>query len=237
MNLLNVFNLQVAYGRLHAVRDLSFQIDAGQVVALLGVNGAGKTSVIRAISGTVPGVSGSMEYRGFDLRRVPLRERVGYGIAMVPEGGELFRSLSVADNLKMGAYHRKDRRAIKRDMEWVFELFPPLGEKRKEPAAALSGGQAQMLAIGRALMADPRLLLLDEPSHGLAPILVDEIFRLIPLLQREKQLSILLVEQNANKALRVSSYAYVLEAGALAHEGTTSELARDSRVRELYLGG
>lgn len=235
--MLNVRELSVSYGSLRAVRDLSFQVDSGQVVALLGANGAGKTSVIGALSGAVAGVSGDLEYRGLDLRRVPARRRVGYGIATVPEGRRLFPSLSVAENLKIGAFHRSDRKGIRRDLEWVYTLFPPLAEKQRQSAAALSGGQGQMLAIGRALMADPRLLLLDEPSNGLAPNLVNEIFSLVPVLQRDRQLAILLVEQNANQALRVASYGYVLEAGALALEGTTRELAKDSRVRRLYLGG
>jgi branched-chain amino acid transport system ATP-binding protein len=158
-------------------------------------------------------------------------------MATVPEGRELFQSLTVEENLKMGAYRRGDRSAIRRDLDWVYALFPALADRRRIPAASLSGGQGQMLAVGRALMSSPQLLLLDEPSHGLAPNLVEEIFRLVERLHRERDLAILLVEQNANMALMVASYAYVLETGSLALEGPTDELVRNPRVRQLYLGG
>jgi branched-chain amino acid transport system ATP-binding protein len=220
------------------VRDLSFEVEEGRCVTLLGANGAGKTSTIRAVCGLVPAAEGShIELAGEDITRAAPERRVKLGMATVPEGRDLFRSLSVAENLRMGAYLRHDRPGVHRDLDWIYDLFPDLAEKRKGTAAILSGGQAQMLAIGRALMADPRLLLLDEPSHGLAPNLVDEVFQLIPRLQQERKLSILLVEQNAAQALRVASYGYVLETGSLALEGPTEALMKDPTVRELYLGG
>jgi len=221
---------------LHAVHDLSFDVAQGQLVTLLGANGAGKTSVIRAVSGLIA-APGTIDLDGTPLQGVGPHRRVRMGIATVPEGRELFRPLSVTENLMMGAYTRKDRADARRDLDWIFALFPALAAKRRSHAGALSGGQGQMLAIGRALMAAPRLLLMDEPSHGLAPLLVEEIFQLIPRLQQERNLSVLLVEQNAGKALTVASYGYVLETGTLALEGPTNELRHDQRVRALYVGG
>jgi branched-chain amino acid transport system ATP-binding protein len=235
--LLSVRELDVFYGRLRAVHAVSFHVERGQIVTLLGANGAGKTSVIRAMSGLVPVAGRRILYDGRWLDRTRPGRRVALGIATVPEGRDLFRSLTVAENLRMGAYLRRDQAAVHRDLEWIYEVFPALALKRTAIAATLSGGQGQMLAIGRALMADPRLLLLDEPSHGLAPNLVDEMFELISRLRRERNLSILLVEQNANQALSVADYGYVLETGALALEGPTAELIHDPRVRALYLGG
>jgi branched-chain amino acid transport system ATP-binding protein len=234
--LLTITDLDVSYGRLRAVHGLSLRIEQGQIVTLLGSNGAGKTSVIRAISGLVPVAAGGIMLDGRPLERCRPGKRVSLGVATVPEGRDLFVSLSVAENLRMGAYLRHDRAGIRRDLEWIYEIFPALALKRGAYAATLSGGQGQMLAISRALMARPRLLLLDEPSHGLAPILVDEIFQLIPRLRRERDLSILLVEQNANKALAVSDYGYVLETGELALEGPSVDLSSDPRVKPLYLG-
>ena len=230
-------DLDVSYGRLQAVRALSFDVDDGQIVALLGANGAGKTSVIRAVCGLVPVAGGSLEFGQRRLDGLRPDARVALGIATVPEGRELFRSLTVEENLRMGAYRRRGRAAITADLGWIYDLFPVLAARRRQPAGTLSGGQGQMLAIGRALMAAPRLLLLDEPSHGLAPLIVDEIFALIPRLRDERSLSILLVEQNATKALTVASYGYVLETGSLALEGPTATLLHDPRVRALYLGG
>lgn len=237
MSLLSAHNLDVHYGRLHAVRNLSFQVEEGQIVALLGANGAGKTSVIRAVCGLIRVPGNPLVLRGRSLRRVSADRRVTLGIATVPEGRELFPSLSVQENLQMGAYRRRDRAAVRYDLDWVLDLFPPLAERRRVAAATLSGGQGQMLAIGRALIANPTLLLLDEPSQGLAPNLVDEIFRLLPRLRTERSLSILLVEQNATKAFGVASYGYVLEAGELQLEGPTDKLKHDPRVQALYLGG
>ncbi|GAC1443378.1 MAG: ABC transporter ATP-binding protein [Chloroflexota bacterium] len=237
MAFLSVRNLDVFYGRLHAVRSLSFQVERGQAVTLLGANGAGKTSVIRALCGLTPVRGASVSFDGKELRGVSAAKRVALGIGTVPEGRDLFRSLTVDENLRMGAYLRRDRSAVRRDLAWLYEVFPALDEKRKATAGSLSGGQGQMLAIGRALMAEPRLLLLDEPSHGLAPNLVDEIFGFIPRLQQERGVSVLVVEQNANKALSAATYGYVLEAGVLALEGPTEKLMHDPRVKDLYLGG
>jgi branched-chain amino acid transport system ATP-binding protein len=232
-----VRDLDVHYGPLQAVRGLSFRVDEGQTVTLLGANGAGKTSVIRAICGLVPVRGRSLEYGGRTLNGLRPDERVVRGIATVPEGRDLFRSLTVEENLRMGAYRRRHRAGIAADLAWIYDLFPVLGTRRRQHAGTLSGGQGQMLAIGRALMAAPRLLLLDEPSHGLAPLVVEEIFQLIVRLHSERTLSILLVEQNASKALTAASYGYVLEAGSLALEGPTERLQHDARVRALYLGG
>jgi branched-chain amino acid transport system ATP-binding protein len=237
MSLLSAISLDVYYGHLHAVRTLSFQVERGQIVALLGPNGAGKTSVIRAVCGLIPVPGDPLAFGGRSLRRVSANHRVSLGMATVPEGRELFPSLTVEENLLMGAYRRRDRKAVRQDLAWVLELFPALAGRRKATAATLSGGQGQMLAIGRALMAQPTLLLLDEPSLGLAPNLVNEVFHLLPRLQVERSLSILLVEQNANMAFAVASYGYVLEAGEMALEGPADALKHDPRVRALYLGG
>jgi branched-chain amino acid transport system ATP-binding protein len=237
VSFLTVSELDVYYARLHAVRAVSFQVERGQLVAFLGANGAGKTSVVRALAGLVPVSCARMTLDGRRLDRLRPDQRVRLGMATVPEGRDLFRTLTVDENLRMGAYSRRDAAAIRHDLAWIYDRFPALGQKRRAHAGTLSGGQGQMLAIGRALMANPRLLLLDEPSHGLAPNLVDEIFRLIPQLQKERDLTIILVEQNANKALTVASYGYVLEAGSLELQGPTADLADDPRVKQLYLGG
>lgn len=237
MSSLTVRNLDVFYGRLQAVRDVSFSLADGQIVTLLGANGAGKTSVIRAVCGLVPARPGTIELDGRDISGKGPDRRVRLGIATVPEGRDLFRSLSVEENLRAGAFTRRDRAQITRDIAWVYGLFPALAKKRTALAGTLSGGQGQMLAISRALMANPRLLLLDEPSNGLAPNLVEDVFRTIRRLHEERGLSILLVEQNANKALTVASYGYVLENGVLSLEGPTADLVHDPRIRALYLGG
>ena len=237
MSSLSVRDLDVYYGRLHAVRSVSLEVPEGTIVTLLGANGAGKSSVLRAVAGLVDSPRGSILFGGHDLTRIRPERRVFMGVSTVPEGRELFGSLTVHENLRMGAYRRRDGPRIQRDLDWVYELFPALAKRRNTHAGTLSGGQGQMLAIGRALMANPKLLLLDEPSHGLAPNLVEEIFALIPRLCEERKRSILLVEQNANKALTVASYGYVLETGNLALEGPTADLVHDPRVRALYLGG
>jgi branched-chain amino acid transport system ATP-binding protein len=235
--ILELSDVHTYYGSIQALKGISLDVREGEIVTLLGANGAGKTSVIRAVAGLVPVAGEHILYDGQWLDHSRPGRRVGLGIATVPEGRDLFHSLTVAENLRMGAYLRRDRTAIKRDLDWIYDLFPPLAAKKNANAATLSGGQGQMLAIGRGLMADPRLLLLDEPSHGLAPNLVDEVFDLIPRLRRERNLSILLVEQAANRALAVADYGYVLETGTLALQGPTVELKHDPRVRALYLGG
>jgi branched-chain amino acid transport system ATP-binding protein len=234
--MLSVRELDVFYGRLQAVRRLSMEVQKGQIVALLGSNGAGKSSVIRALCGLTRVSGQSLQFEGRTLNRLRPEQRVALGVATVPEGHELFPSLTVRENLLMGAYKRRGREGIKRDLHWIHSLFPVLGYQGGVLAAALSGGQAQMLSIGRALMSNPRLLLLDEPSHGLAPKLADEVLRVVKQMSLERELSILLVEQNAHKALVTATYAYVMEAGELALEGPTRKLMRDPRVQQLYLG-
>lgn len=234
---LSVTGLEVSYGPLRAVRDLSFEIEEGQTVALLGANGAGKSSTIRAISGLVTPTGGEVMFEGRSLRGLRPEVRVRRGIATVPEGRELFQSLTVEENLLMGAYLRRDTVAVRRDLQWVLDLFPDLAERLQTRAGNLSGGQGQMVAIGRALMAAPRLLLLDEPSHGLAPLLVEAVFVAIRRLREERNLSLVLVEQNAGMALTAASYGYVLETGAVALHGPTWRLRTDPAVRALYLGG
>ena len=235
MNRLTVRNLNVFYGPLQAVRDLSFDVPESEIVTLVGSNGAGKTSVIRAVAGLVPVRRATVELDGKSMVSKRPEGRVRLGLATVQENRELFGSLSVDENLRMGGYHRTDLLAY--DLAFVYDLFPALASRRHLRAGALSGGQGQMLALGRALMSAPTLLLLDEPSHGLAPNLVDEMFHLIPRLVRERDLSILLVEQNAGKALKVASYGYVLETGSLSLQGSSQELSRNPRVKQLYLGG
>jgi branched-chain amino acid transport system ATP-binding protein len=235
--LLTLSKLNVHYGSLPAVHGLSLQVLAGQVVALLGANGAGKTTTLRAVMGLLPATTGAISFDGRSLAGLPPEQRVRLGLALVPEGRKLFNSLTVEENLRAGAYVRRDRRRVNEDLERIYSFFPDLRERRTLPAASLSGGQGQMLAIGRALMAAPRLLLLDEPSHGLAPRLVDQLFTLIARLNREHGMAVLLVEQNAARALELAEYGYILQHGQLALEGSSTELRRSEAVRMLYLGG
>jgi branched-chain amino acid transport system ATP-binding protein len=232
--MLSAENLCSAYGRIEVLHGISLEVRAGEIATLVGANGAGKTTLLRAISGVQPITSGTIRFEGESLNRVPSHLRVALGIAQVPEGRQLFGPLSVEDNLKLGAWSRRAAE-IEPQMSRVYALFPMLDELRKAPAGALSGGQQQMLAIGRALMAQPRLLLLDEPSMGLAPILVDRILATIETLKREG-LTILLVEQNARAALAIADRAYVLETGMITMSGTAAEIRFDKRVREAYLG-
>ena len=232
--MLSAENLCSAYGRIEVLHGISLEVRAGEIATLVGANGAGKTTLLRAISGVQPITSGTIRFEGESLNRVPSHLRVALGIAQVPEGRQLFGPLSVEDNLKLGAWSRRAAE-IEPQMSRVYALFPMLDELRKAPAGALSGGQQQMLAIGRALMAQPRLLLLDEPSMGLAPILVDRILATIETLKREG-LTILLVEQNARAALAIADRAYVLETGMITMSGTAAEIRFDTRVREAYLG-
>lgn len=237
MALLEVEDLRVAYGGVQALRGLSLEVEAGEVVALLGANGAGKSTTLRAISGLVRPAAGSIRFDGQDLTRLPAHAIVELGIAHVPEGRRVFGTLSVEENLNLGGYTRRGRRrAVAEARERVYQLFPRLKERRSQLAGTLSGGEQQMLAIGRGLMASPRLLLLDEPSLGLAPKLVREIFRNVREINRQG-VTVLLVEQNANLALRLAHRGYVLETGRLALGGAASELREDPRMREAYLGG
>ena len=232
--LLSVRDLTVTHGNIAAVRGLSFDVREGEIVALLGANGAGKSSTLQALSGVVR-YGGTIEFAGRDLRRLSPDRIVAGGLAHAPEGRGIFGNLTVAENLALGSWHRRDRRAVVQDEERVFALFPRLAERRTQPAGTLSGGEQQMLAVGRALMSRARLMLLDEPSMGLAPILVREIFRILGDINRSGT-TILLVEQNGNMALRLASRAYVMETGTLALAGTRDELLANPRVRAAYLG-
>jgi branched-chain amino acid transport system ATP-binding protein len=232
---LSVRNLKVAYGAIQAVRDISFEVGEGEIVTLIGANGAGKSSTLRAISGVAP-YTGQITYRGQDLRRVPADRIVAAGLAQVPEGRGIFGNLTVLENLKLATWQRKDKAGIRKDYERVFTIFPRLEERKKQLGGTLSGGEQQMLAVGRALMSRAQMLLLDEPSMGLAPVLVRDIFQVVSEIN-QAGVTILLVEQNANMALRTAHRGYVLETGAIALAGTGQELLGDPRVKEAYLGG
>ena len=234
--LLSVTDLHVSYGKVEAVSGVSLEMQAGHIVTVIGPNGAGKTTLLAALMGLLPS-KGESWYEAQDLRILSTEERVRRGICLVPERRELFTEMTVADNLVLGAYTRwRDREAVQRDLQEVYERFPRLSERRGQLARTLSGGERQMLALGRALMAKPRLLLLDEPSLGLAPLIVREIFRIVTGL-RELGLSILLVEQNARAALETADYGYVLETGSIVHSGPAVNLIHDPRVIASYLGG
>ena len=234
--LLSVTDLHVSYGKVEAVSGVSLEMQAGHIVTVIGPNGAGKTTLLAALMGLLPS-KGESWYDAQDLRLLSTEERVRRGICLVPERRELFTEMTVADNLVLGAYTRwRDREAVQRDLEEVYERFPRLSERCGQLARTLSGGERQMLALGRALMAKPRLLLLDEPSLGLAPLIVREIFRIVMGL-RELGVSILLVEQNARAALETADYGYVLETGSIVHSGPAVNLIHDPRVIASYLGG
>ncbi len=236
MALLEVNNLYVSYGAIRALHGVSFHVERGEVVTLIGANGAGKSTTLRALSGLQPADSGTILYDGVDITRKPASDIVAMGIVQVPEGRRIFAPLTVRENLEMGAFTRKSKAEIEASMQHVFELFPRLKERLEQTGGTLSGGEQQMLAVARALMAKPRLLLMDEPSMGLAPILVEEIFDIIREINREG-VTVLLVEQNAHMALSVANRGYVLETGAVELEGPARELAENPRVREAYLGG
>jgi branched-chain amino acid transport system ATP-binding protein len=234
--LLSVTDLHVSYGKVEAVTGVSLEMQAGHIVTVIGPNGAGKTTLLAALMGLLPS-KGESWYEAQDLRILSTEERVRRGICLVPERRELFTEMTVADNLVLGAYTRwRDREAVRRDLQEVYGRFPRLSERRGQLAGTLSGGERQMLALGRALMAKPRLLLLDEPSLGLAPLIVREIFRIVTGL-RELGVSILLVEQNARAALETADYGYVLETGSIVHSGPAVSLMHDPRVIASYLGG
>ena len=234
--LLSVSELHVSYGKVEAVSGVSLAMQTGQIVTVIGPNGAGKTTLLAALMGLLPS-TGESSYEGQDLRVLITEERVRRGICLVPERRELFTEMTVADNLVLGAYTRwRDRAAVQGDLQLIYTRFPRLSERRGQLAGTLSGGERQMLALGRALMAKPRLLLLDEPSLGLAPLIVREIFRIVMGL-RELGVSILLVEQNARAALETADYGYVLETGCIVHSGPARSLIHDPRVIASYLGG
>lgn len=233
--MLKVENLNVYYGVIHALHDISFEVNDGEIVTLIGANGAGKTSTLRAISGLVAPKSGNITFDSVSLKNVPAYKITGMGIAHVPEGRRIFNNLTVFENLELGAYLRKDKKNIKNDYNMVFEKFPRLKERRNQRAGTLSGGEQQMLAIGRALMIRPKILLLDEPSMGLAPIVVQDIFDIIKEIN-DQGTTILLVEQNAQMALSIADTAYVLETGAITMRGPAEELMNDDEVKSAYLG-
>ena len=236
MAMLEINDLHVHYGVIEALKGVSLKVDEGKIVSLIGANGAGKTSLLQAISGIVKKSGGDVQFLGSSIYKTNPRKIVEQGLVQVPEGRHVFPGLSVYENLLMGAYLRKDKAGIQEDLKKVYERFPVLEQRKNQYASTLSGGEQQMLAMGRALMARPKLLLLDEPSMGLAPILVKEIFSIIEDIN-ETGTTILLVEQNARMALQISDYAYVLETGRVSLEGPAAELAESSAVQDAYLGG
>ena len=233
--MLKVDNINLYYGGIHALKDLSLEVKKGEIVTLIGANGAGKTSTLRAISGLEPIKSGTISYKDENLKKVPSHKIVSLGLSHVPEGRKIFANLTVKENLELGAYLRKNKSEIKSDMEMVFSKFPRLKERRKQIAGTLSGGEQQMLAIGRALMNRPEMLILDEPSMGLAPLVVKDIFDTIVEINKSGT-TILLVEQNANMALSIANRAYVLETGKIVLSGKASDLLNDDSIRSAYLG-
>jgi ABC-type branched-chain amino acid transport systems, ATPase component len=234
--LLNVKNLSVSYGAIKALRDISFSVEEGEVITLIGSNGAGKTTTLHAVSNIMKKQAGTVVFNGEDITNTAPDKIVQQQLVQVPEGRRIFQNLSVRENLELGAFLRRDRDGVKNDMEKVFDLFPRLKERIKQNAGTLSGGELQMLAMGRGLMAQPKLLLLDEPSMGLAPILVDEIFSIIRKINDEGT-TILLVEQNAYKALSIADRAYILETGVISKSGKASDLIVDPSIKAAYLGG
>lgn len=236
MAMLEVKNLDVHYGVIQAVRDVSFEVNQGEVVSLIGANGAGKTSILRTISGLVRPSNGSIQFEGQEIQKTPAQKIVASGLSQVPEGRHVFPGLSVLENLEMGAFLRKNREENAQNLKHVFQRFPRLEERKSQDAATLSGGEQQMLAMGRALMSQPKLLLLDEPSMGLAPIFIQEIFEIIKDIQKQGT-TVLLIEQNANMALSIADRGYVLETGKVILSGTGKELLASDEVRKAYLGG
>lgn len=236
MSLLNVEKLSVGYGGIRAVQGISFQVGQGELVALIGANGAGKTTTLNCLAGLLQCSAGAITLDGHSLNTLPAHARVGLGMALVPEGRGIFSRLSVLENLQMGAYIRRDNAQVAADLARMFDLFPRLRERRDQVAGTLSGGEQQMLAMARALMARPRLLLLDEPSMGLAPMLVEQIFEIVVRVAGEG-VAILLVEQNAHLALQISQRAYVMESGRITLQGSSNDLLNDARVQAAYLGG
>ena len=235
MSLLKITNLQVSYGGIDALAGISFDVEEGEIVTLIGANGAGKSTTLRTISGLVKAKAGRIVYDGRDITSMNPQKIVSEGIAMVPEGRHVFDNLTVKENLLIGAYLRKDRESINEDIEHIYTLFPRLHEREWQLAGTLSGGEQQMLAVGRAIMTQPRILMMDEPSLGLAPIVVKEIFSIIRTLN-ETGMTILLIEQNANAALRCSHRAYVMETGRNTMSGPSADLLADKRVQDAYLG-
>jgi branched-chain amino acid transport system ATP-binding protein len=235
--MLEIKNLAVGYGAINALHEISLSVKPGSIVTLIGANGAGKTTTLKAISGLLKPRSGEILYDGKNIAGLPPHQIVKLGLSHVPEGRMIFANLTVLENLQLGAYLQTDKQVVRHELEHVFSLFPRLSEREKQIAGTLSGGEQQMLAIGRALMSKPKLLLLDEPSLGLAPLLVKTIFEKIVEINRQKGLTILLVEQNANLALEVSSFGYVLETGKVVLSGDSAGLRQNPQVKSAYLGG
>ena len=235
MAMLEVSNLHVKYGMIEAIKGIDFTVNKGEVIALIGANGAGKTTILHTVSGLIAPSEGSIVFEGTDITKTPGHKIVSMGMAHVPEGRRVFQSLSVLDNLKMGAYTRKDKKEVAETLEMVYTRFPRLAERKNQPAGTLSGGEQQMLAMGRALMSHPSIILMDEPSMGLSPIFVNEIFDIIKA-ESERGTTVLLVEQNAKKALSIADRAYVLETGKIALSGDAKSLLNNEEVKKAYLG-
>ena len=233
--LLKVDNLHVYYGSIHAIKGISFDVNEGEIIALIGANGAGKTTILHTITGLIQAKKGSIVFDGKELTKTPPHKIVSMGMAHVPEGRRIFQQLSVLENLKLGAYTRKDKSEIASTLKMVYERFPRLEERKNQVAGTLSGGEQQMLAMGRALMSKPRIILMDEPSMGLSPLLVSEIFDIIKVIN-ESGTTVLLVEQNAKKALSIADRAYVLETGKITLSGDAKDLINDESVKKAYLG-
>ena len=235
MAMLEIKDLEVCYGVIRAIKGISFEVNQGEVIALIGANGAGKTTILHTITGLVPAKSGSILFEGKELTKTPAHKIVSMGMAHVPEGRRIFQQLSVLENLKLGAYTRKNKNEIAQSLKMVYERFPRLEERKNQVAGTLSGGEQQMLAMGRALMSKPRIILMDEPSMGLSPLLVTEIFDIIKVIS-ESGTTVLLVEQNAKKALSIADRAYVLETGNITLSGKASDLMNNESVQKAYLG-
>ena len=233
--MLEIRNLNVHYGGIHALRGINLEVDDGKIISLIGANGAGKSTTLKSVMGLVPKSAGSVVWNGRDITRLETKEIVKAGIALCPEGRKVFPDLTVAENLTIGAYLRKDKEEIKKDRDWVYELFPRMKEREWQLAGTLSGGEQQMLAVGRALMTKPKLLMLDEPSLGLAPLVIKDIFSIIRQI-KEAGVNVLLIEQNAKAALEISDFAYVMETGTITMSGPGRELLSDDRVKKAYLG-
>ena len=235
MAILEVKDLEVYYGVIQAIKGISFEVNQGEIIALIGANGAGKTTTLQTITGLIPSKAGTITYEGQDITKIPGYKLVGMGIAHVPEGRRVFAELSVLQNLKLGAYTRNDKNEMEETLKMIYERFPRLEERKNQMAGTLSGGEQQMLAMGRALMSQPKIILMDEPSMGLSPIFVNEIFDIIKEVS-ESGTTVLLVEQNAKKALSIADRAYVLETGRITLEGKASDLLHDESVQKAYLG-
>ena len=235
MAMLEVKDLQVYYGMIQAIKGISFEVNQGEVIALIGANGAGKTTILHTVTGLLAPKAGSIMFEGKDITKIPAHKIVSMGMAHVPEGRRVFAQLSVYDNLKMGAYTRKDKTEIEESLEMVYKRFPRLEERKNQMAGTLSGGEQQMLAMGRALMSKPKIILMDEPSMGLSPIFVNEIFNIIQEVSASGT-TVLLVEQNAKKALSIADRAYVLETGSIALSGDAKVLMNDDSIKKAYLG-